>query len=372
MPLTGSQYAAGGPTGHSVMQRRGEPRNDALVSVIVPVYNGEPFLRESLESILGQTYEALEVIVMDDASTDASAAIAAELSATDRRLTVRRQERNVGQFANVNAGLELARGDLLAVYHADDVYHPDIVAREVAFLEQHPDAGAVFTLCALIDDGGREIGRVDRLPAGIARAGLVQYPSLLDAVLRHRTIVLPTPSALVRRAVYEDVGLFSTAYGLRGDLEMWLRIARSQPIGVLEEILFRYRVGSHNESMRYSFLRTEPDLLFEVLDDRLVAGDRDLIDPDAVRAYETHRAGDLLEAARNAYAVADRVRLRELLDAVRAGRGGRDRLRPRLLLLTAALTVLGRLPHSGTVAQRLRRRAEPRSSGGAVGVEENA
>ena len=328
--------------------------DDPLVSVVVPVFDAEPYLRESLESILGQTHRRLEVIVMDDASGDRSVEIASELAESDSRLRVQRRSANVGQFANVNAGLELARGELLAVYHADDVYHPEIVEREVAFLRAHPEAGAVFTQAVLVDADGHEFGRLDRVPAELGDAALLDYPLLLNAILGDARFLLPTTSALVRRSVYAEHGAYSIDYGLRGDLELWLRIARHHPLGLLREPLLRYRVGDHNESRRYAHLRTEPDLLYRVLDERLAAGDRSLVEPRALGAYEARRAADLVFAAGNAYALGRRAQVRALLRHARPDRLARTRsLRP--LVLYALLHVLGRLPHSVAVGRRLRK-----------------
>src|SRR5512138_2193028 len=98
------------------------PRDDRarrpLVSVIVPSYNGAKFLPESLDSILAQTYPNIEIIVLDDASTDDTPAVAARYAG---RITYVRQPANLGQFDNVNDGIARGAGDLVAVYHADDV-----------------------------------------------------------------------------------------------------------------------------------------------------------------------------------------------------------------------------------------------------------
>src|SRR5205085_1881381 len=112
-----------------------------LVSIVVPAYNADQFLRTSLDSILAQTYPAKEILLMDDASIDGTEQIARSYG---DRILYHRQERNQGQFGNVDAGIALARGKYIAVYHADDIYLPEMVAREAAFLDAHPDVGAVF------------------------------------------------------------------------------------------------------------------------------------------------------------------------------------------------------------------------------------
>ena len=114
-----------------------------LVSIIVPVFNGEPYLRESLDSIFAQTFSPTEVIVMDDASTDGTSNI---VSYYGDRLKYYRQSQNRGIYGNVNDGIALAKGEYIAVYHAYDISFPTIIEREVAFLERYPEAGAVSTV----------------------------------------------------------------------------------------------------------------------------------------------------------------------------------------------------------------------------------
>jgi glycosyltransferase involved in cell wall biosynthesis len=331
--------------------------SNELVSIVVPVFNAEAYLRQSLESILGQTYPALEVIVMDDASTDGSGEIAAELARTDERVQVHRQPQNVGIFGNVNAGLELANGEFVAFYHADDVYHPEIVARELAFLREHPASPAVFTLAVLMDGAGREFDRM-RLPRELETVEVLPYPLLLNGLLRHTSTFLASPSGLVRRKAYLALGGHVLEYGIRSDLDMWLRIGHEGPLGLLHEYLLNYRVADHNESRRYRELRTQPDLFFSVMDGRIADVDGRLVEAGAMRAYEAHRAADLLIAAGNAYVIRDRARLREILKLVSVRRliASRHVRRGRLLLLYVLLQLFLRLPHSRAFADLLWRR----------------
>ena len=129
-----------------------------LVSVVVPVFNGARYLRSSLDTILAQTYPRVEVLVMDDASTDETPAI---LASYGDRLRHIRQPENRGIYGNTNDGIAAAEGNYIAFYHADDLYDPEIVAAEVDYLERHPAAGAVFCKDILIDPEGREVLRVE-------------------------------------------------------------------------------------------------------------------------------------------------------------------------------------------------------------------
>jgi cellulose synthase/poly-beta-1,6-N-acetylglucosamine synthase-like glycosyltransferase len=332
-----------------------------LVSIIVPVFNAKRYLWESLDSILAQTYPRIEVLVMDDASTDGTAEVIASFG---DRVKPYRQPSNRGIYGNTNDGIALASGDYIATYHADDVYFPVIVEREVAFLERHREAGAVFCQDIFIDSVGHEVGRLT-LPREIRVDGpLLSYTVVFNALLTHKNSFLRCPSSMVRTAVYEDVGPYRDCeYRNNADLEMWLRIARKYPIGVLEEYLFRYRYGHGNSAQRHRHMRTEPERYFLMMDRYLGEGDRAIATADALAAYEAHRAEDGLMRAVNLYILG---RGDEGLDALRRVRARclvrSSRVqRTRLLALFVILRGLMRLPRIGVVASLFYRRWHGRS-----------
>jgi glycosyltransferase involved in cell wall biosynthesis len=133
-------------------QQRPAGRRTALplVSILVPSYNGARYLREALDSLLAQTYERIEIILLDDASTDETSDIAAEYGG---RISYVRQPKNLGIYNNVNVGIARARGDLIATYHADDLYLPTIVEAQVTCFDRHPGIGAVFCSDIFVDAG---------------------------------------------------------------------------------------------------------------------------------------------------------------------------------------------------------------------------
>jgi glycosyltransferase involved in cell wall biosynthesis len=326
-----------------------------LVSVVMPVYNGGHFLVESLESVLAQTYPRVEVVVVDDASEDETPLVL-ERYAAGGRIRYLRNAHNLGQFASVNVGIGAARGDLIAIQHADDKQLPPLLEREVEALEEHPRAGAAFALDILIDPSGHEYRRV-HLPQPFAGGGVFDYRQILDGVLRYGNVFLRAPTSLVRRDVYEQVGGFSERWGLRGDIDMWLRIARAHPIVILDEHLTRYRWGHANVSASYERLRTDPELTFALLDETIgsvhvpVAG-------AALAAFEARRAEDLLIVTANRYVLDDPSGAREVLGRIDVRailRSGYVR-RPRLIVLWLALGVLCKLPRSARIADVFYRR----------------
>jgi glycosyltransferase involved in cell wall biosynthesis len=328
--------------------------SDLTVSVIVPVFNGEAFVRESLDSILGQTYPPSEVIVMDDGSTDSTPEIVASYGEQVRYV---RQPRTRGIYGNANDGIALAGGDLIGVFHADDVYLPRMLEREVRWLTAHPEAGAVFCADVFVDADGREFGKL-AIPEEVSGARVLDHGAVLNALLTHTNTFLRCPTALVRAHVYRELGGYrDTRFKNTSDVDMWLRIASRYPIGIVDEHLVRYRRGHGSSSERYHRVRTDPFRYFEIVDEHLRSGAADVATDAALRAHEAHRAVDAVLRAVNHYilgdvaaarAVLDQVRLRTLARSSRIDRG-------RMLVLTTALRLLVRLPRVGAVGRAFAR-----------------
>lgn len=326
-----------------------------LVSIIVPVYNGEKYVRESLDSILAQTYPRTEVLVMDDASTDRTPAI---LQSYRDQVRVIRQPQNRGIYANANDGIAMARGQHIAVYHADDVYLPTIVEREVEFLEGHPEAGAVFTGMTFIGPTGEEFGRLE-LPPEVRGSRPLDFAVIFNALLNHMNHFLMCPTAMVRASVYREVGVYrDEVFRNTSDMEMWLRIARKYAVGILDERLLCYRHFHDSSSLRYHRLRSEPGRYFRIMDLYLDDGGRAVATPAALAAHEAHRAEDLLMVAVSNYILDRRQEAGAVLRQVRAARilGSPRIQRGRMFLLYLMLQVLVRLPRIPLVGDAFRRR----------------
>ena len=321
------------------------------VSVVVPVYNGGKHLRQCLASILAQTRPLLEIIVMDDASTDDTADVA---RAFGEAISYVRQPENRGQFRNVEDGIALARGEYVAVFHADDVYDATIVAEEAALLDADQSVGLVFALDRFIDGEGREYGKL-AIPLALRRSGPFEFARLINAVLEYKNVFMPTPSAMARTSLYREVGAFTTEFGSAGDLDMWLRLARRTRIAVLEQHLFSYRHTASSEGQSYQRLRTVPENYFALMVRHLAECPDVVVQRSARRGFEAHRAVDALRITVNAYLLGDgslaranwrRARLAALIASHRI-----DRVRH--VVLWTALFFLCRLPRSNVVVRLL-------------------
>jgi len=209
-----------------------------LVTVIVPVYNGERFLRQALESIVAQTYTPLELIVVDDGSTDATGAIAQAYAP----LRYVRQP-NQGNGSAKNTGLAAAGGEFIAFLDADDLWPPDKLSAQVETLQQNPQAGLTT---------GRMIFFFE---PGIERPAWVPAYFLTDP----QPAFLPS-GLLIRRTTFGRVGLFDPSYPIINDLE-WLARARDAGVAdcVTENIVVRRRV--HGDNLTYRAAERAQELL---------------------------------------------------------------------------------------------------------------
>ena len=201
-----------------------------MISVIVPAYNVAEFLRESVDSALAQTFRDIEVIVVDDGSTDSSADTLRDLD--DPRLRVIRQDHQ-GSAAARNSGLRLASGELMAFLDADDRWAPRNLERQAAFLRDHPEVDITFGHSLLIDEEGRSLGFKSS-----SCAGIIELSQLL------RTNEIGNGSCLLlRREALDRAGWFDTTLAACVDLDVWLRVAslRSRNVVAIPEVLTFYR-----------------------------------------------------------------------------------------------------------------------------------
>lgn len=285
-----------------------------LVSIVVPAYNAERFLADALASVCAQSHTAIEVIVCDDASTDATPEIARNTG--DGRVRYLRNDKTLGGYGAMNRGVRESRGEYVAIYHADDLYDARIVERELAFLLEHSDAGAVFCLDRFIDESGREYDRL-RLPTALSHVELFDAGLLAENLLRYKNTFLRTPSGMFRRVAFDAVGGFDQErFGIAADLDMWARLSIEWRIGLVHEYLMGYRHYTAQWSKQYERMRTEPEMFFAAMDRHLSRpGIRALVSGEALTCYRVWRVQDEAERAANAYVLGDRQKAVALLNS---------------------------------------------------------
>ncbi len=220
-----------------------------LVSVVMAVFNGTAYLRQAIESALGQTYSHLELIIVDDCSTDNSVAVV-ENYLTDARVKLVRNERNGGVAAARNRALGLAKGELIAFLDQDDIWLPRKLELQVAALRAHPEVGLMHANYARIDPEGRLLAHYHDLPAerfGNPGAAVDVHDVFAEIFISNDIQPLTT---VIPRSVLETVGLFDPELPGVDDYELWLRIALRYPVGRVDTILGYWRAHPGQQSNR--------------------------------------------------------------------------------------------------------------------------
>ncbi len=230
-----------------------------LISVIVPAYNAESTLAETLSSVVSQSHRECEILVIDDGSTDATTAIACEFAARDARVRLERQG-NSGVAAARNTGVRLARGEFIAPIDADDLWHPDKLARQLRRLQAaSPTAGMVYCWSTDIDTASRIVYH---------RLAAPRWEGDIYAALVWSNFIGNGSVPLIRRALVEAVGGWDPA--LRAahaqgceDWQLYLRIAERADVVLEPAFLVGYRQGSAAMSRDIDQMRRSYTLIMD-------------------------------------------------------------------------------------------------------------
>jgi glycosyltransferase involved in cell wall biosynthesis len=333
-----------------------EPQSSPLVTILMPVCDGEQFLREAIGSILAQTFTDFEFLIVDDASADSSRSIV--LGYDDPRIRLLVNDRNLGVTRTLNRGVQQARGRYLARMDADDVSMPERLERQVAHLDANPDCAVVTTFAQIID--------ADSVPQGEACVDL--SPEELDWELQLQNRLIHG-AVMMRTDVVRRLGAYDEKMKRAQDYDLWLRISDEHAIHTLPEFLYSWR--QHDQGI--SALHTEEQdryaaqardsarqrridrVLARLREGRFSAAEsarivlRRMRDEDEFRAPRRGRR-DLISRLRNripafnalCYAVTERGRLREVREIIRSfAAGGRelDSARSRLAVLVAGASL---------------------------------
>jgi hypothetical protein len=274
-----------------------------LVSVVLPVHDGATFVALSIGSILAQTFDAFELLVVDDGSRDATPAILADIAAQDRRLRVLTQPL-LGLVPALNRGLVEARGRYVARMDADDVAMPERLACQVAALDRHLGVAAMGSACQLIGRDGSVLGH--------------RHPPADPAAIRHALRwgnCMIHPTMMLRRDAVLDAGGYRAAFRLAEDFDLWLRLSERHDLMNLPQSLLGYRQHAGQSTWQELEQRSLSELAALVVAEQRRAGEQDrakhvaLIDHAFLRkigvseaAIARHIAARAMDAAREAIA----------------------------------------------------------------------
>ena len=222
------------------------------ISVLMSVWNGQPYVRSTIESILLQTHEDFEFIIVDNVSTDGTREILREFETRDKRIKVVLNEANLGHSGGLNRGLQSCRGNWVARIDADDIALPNRLERQLQFTSKNLDVKVTSCLAYYIDQDGRRIGQTAHPMA--TRESFKRY------MRENEMIGLLHPGAFYDRSLIHRLGSYREEFGAANDIDLWCRVAETgATILVQQELLMEYRVhpGAISASFKPARLKYE-------------------------------------------------------------------------------------------------------------------
>lgn len=213
------------------------------VSVVIPSYNHEKYIEETIESVLNQTFQDFNIIITDDGSSDGTVEKIKEFS--DNRIKLFVFEENQGACRALNNCIMNSKCKYIAYVSSDDIWEPEKLEKQIKFLDNNPQIAVVFTNAKIIDENSNPFTEKDHF-----------YYSIFDQENRSNYEWLRTfffqgncichPSALFRREVYDKIGLYNEAMANLPDFDMWIRLCLKYNIHILEEKLIKFRIREGN------------------------------------------------------------------------------------------------------------------------------
>lgn len=234
---------------HAV-DRRGD-----RVAVVIPVYNAEPWIKQTLDSVLSQSFQNVHIIVVDDGSTDRSREIIEAARTSSSRKFTLIQQKNQGVSSARNAGIRAATEDLIAFLDADDLWHPQKLELQLDHLRRNPNQIGVGCWYALVSEAADHILSVVKFDWSTS--------SLKNWLTFRGSGALVSSTLLVRRAAVADAGMFDENLGTAADLAFALRLHRIGPCGVVQRNLAVYRQHSKQMHRDTSLLEVDYGYLLE-------------------------------------------------------------------------------------------------------------
>ncbi len=215
-------------------------QNNPLVSVVMPIYNVEAYLPQAINSILSQSYRNIEFIIVDDASTDNSYAIARSFAARDKRIRVYRNKVNSGISITAKKCLSYARGEFIARMDGDDIALPERFAKQIKYLQTHPETVAVGGQCLLIDKDGTIVGQKN-------------FPTEFEDIYKYifRFVPLQQPTLMINTALLPaDFQYYRDGMNTAEEIELIFKLFMYGKVENLNDVLLMYRVHNGNTSFK--------------------------------------------------------------------------------------------------------------------------
>ncbi|MDR3617311.1 MAG: glycosyltransferase [Candidatus Obscuribacterales bacterium] len=216
-----------------------------LISIVLPVYNGQKYLQAAIDSCLRQSCSDFELLIADDGSTDNSWSIIEKAASLDKRIKAWKNKENLGLFRNYNFCMEQATGKYIKPFAQDDLLAPECLERLSSLLEQDASLRLVTSARRIIDDSGAEIGIASEFPNDTTLSAL----DLISVCMTDCKNKVGEPCTVLFRNVHKGSG-FDTSFKLYGDLEYWFRLVDSGSFHYCNDCLSSFRRHQHSESFR--------------------------------------------------------------------------------------------------------------------------
>lgn len=212
-------------------------KSDPLVSVVIPVYNGEKYLEESLQSCFDQTYKNIEVVVVDDKSTDSTLSILKTLEKDHPNLVIIEAEKQDGLGNVINIGIKKAKGKYIARLDADDLMYPARIEKQVGFMEDNPEVVVLGGHIDLVDEKGKIIG---------ARSYSIEDKDIKKNLFLFQPFA--HPSVMMRKDAVEEAGYYPEHIWKIEDVMFFFKMSKVGKFHNLPDKLIKYRVSTDSQS----------------------------------------------------------------------------------------------------------------------------
>lgn len=288
-----------------------EKLGSPMVSVCIPVYNNAKYLKETLVSILNQTYKDTEIIVGDNASTEDIERVLFELGRD--KFIYYKNETNLGYAGNCNKLIDMARGKYVAIYHGDDIYLPGIIEEEVKTLEENKEAGAAFSLGKIINAEGKEsnlrtlrnIARNIRIRFLVEKRYkngnfIINLDTYIKFICKMHNILM-TPTSMVRKEVYTELNGYDENLKIIDDQDMWTRILERYNVIIVNKELFKYRIHESQVSTRYKSLERNGLSVYLSYFRNYITGNNIILRKDLKKAFNKQIAKEYHELMKKAF-----------------------------------------------------------------------
>ncbi|PKL70331.1 MAG: hypothetical protein CVV30_02940 [Methanomicrobiales archaeon HGW-Methanomicrobiales-1] len=213
-----------------------------LVSICIPTYNRAGMVGKAIDSALSQSYPNIEVLVVDNASDDAIESVITGYN--DSRLHFYKNPKNLGIFGNFNRCVELSHGEYIHILHSDDFIDSNFTMTCVEFMESHPGVMMTFSSARMI------INNEQKKIAVSDKNVIYRAPEGFRKILENHNPII-CPSVMMKREVYDSMGLYSSEYPYAGDFYQWLKISRRFDFAFVANAILFYQQGDHTESTQF-------------------------------------------------------------------------------------------------------------------------